>query len=74
MTGTTDELAEAIAASENLLNEDGTPKSAKQIDKEAKKVAKLQKLAQKIEKKSTAPAPNKDKADVIPPFNDAFAK
>lgn len=64
MTGTAEEVA-ASDAGENLFNEDGTPKSAKQLEKEAKKAAKLQKLAQKIEKKSTAPAPIKDKADVI---------
>lgn len=43
---------------------DGAPKSAKQLEKEAKKAAKLQKLQQKIDKKSTAVPSTKDKAEV----------
>lgn len=41
------------------------PKSAKQLEKEAKKAAKLQKLQQKLDKKAAAPAPTKEKAEVI---------
>lgn len=40
------------------------PKSAKQLEKEAKKAAKLQKLQEKIDKKSTAVPSTKDKAEV----------
>ncbi|CAH0546633.1 unnamed protein product [Brassicogethes aeneus] len=40
-------------------NEDGTPKTAKQLEKEAKKQAKLDKLKQKLEKQQNT-APKKD--------------
>lgn len=40
------------------------PKSAKQLEKEAKKAAKLQKLQQKIDKKATAVPSGKDKSEV----------
>ncbi len=43
---------------------DAPPKSAKQLEKEAKKAAKLQKLQQKIEKKTTVVPSGKDKSEV----------
>ena len=52
------------SAAVNSEDDPGVPKTAKQLEKEAKKAAKLQKLQQKIEKKSTAPAPNKEKVEV----------
>lgn len=39
-------------------------KSAKQLEKEAKKAAKLEKLKAKMDKKSSAPAVQKDKPEV----------
>lgn len=53
-----------LAALMNPLDENGEPKSAKQLDKDAKKAAKLQKLAQKIEKQTAAAPANKEKAEV----------
>lgn len=40
-------------------------KTAKQLEKEAKKAAKLEKLQAKLDKKSTLPAVQKDKPEVI---------
>lgn len=49
-----------MADVENPIQENGdVPKTAKQLEKEAKKQAKLDKLKQKLEKKSAA-APKKD--------------
>lgn len=48
----------------NALDENGQPKSAKQLTKEAAKAAKLAKLAQKNEKKAAAAPANKEKAEV----------
>lgn len=48
------------------LDENGEPKSAKQIEKEMKKAAKLQKLQQKLDKKSVEQATVKEnKVEVI---------
>lgn len=44
-------------------------KTAKQLEKEAKKAAKLDKLKAKLDKKSTTPAVQKDKPEVIYFFN-----
>lgn len=48
-------------------NGDGTggQKSAKQLEREAKKAAKIAKLNEKKEKKAAAPPPAKEKAEVI---------
>lgn len=59
-----EDVGTILAALLNPLDENGEPKSAKQLDKDAKKAAKLQKLAQKIEKQSTAAPVNKEKAEV----------
>lgn len=48
------------AASEN----GAPPKSAKQLEKEAKKAAKLAKFNEKKDKKVTQPAPVKEKVEV----------
>lgn len=49
-----------MADVENPIQENGeVPKTAKQLEKEAKKQAKLDKLKQKLEKQSAA-APKKD--------------
>lgn len=46
------------------LNDDGKPKTAKQLEKEAKKAAKLQKLQEKLDKKATVTATTKEKVEV----------
>lgn len=51
-------------AEDNNLDENGQPKSAKQLKKEAEKAAKLLKLQQKLEKKTTAAPSNKEKVEV----------
>lgn len=43
---------------------DAPPKTAKQLEKDAKKAAKLQKLQQKNEKKATAVPSGKEKSEV----------
>lgn len=43
---------------------DAPPKSAKQLEKEAKKAAKLAKFNEKMDKKTVQPAPVKDKGEV----------
>lgn len=47
-------------------DETGAPpqKSAKQLEREAKKAAKIAKLNEKKEKKAAAPAPTKEKTEV----------
>lgn len=46
------------------IDDDGKPKTAKQLEKEAKKAAKLQKLQEKLDKKATVTASSKVKVDV----------
>lgn len=59
-----EDVGAILAALLNPLDENGEPKSAKQLDKDSKKAAKLQKLAQKIEKQSSVAPVNKEKAEV----------
>lgn len=44
--------------------DDGKPKTAKQLEKEAIKAAKLLKLKEKLDKKATVTASTKEKVDV----------
>lgn len=60
-----EDVGTLLAALLNPLDENGEPKSAKQLDKDAKKAAKLQKLAQKIEKQSTAAPVTKTEVGVM---------
>lgn len=45
-------------------DENGQPKTAKQLEKEAKKAAKLQKLQEKLDKKAVVASTTKDKVEV----------
>lgn len=54
-----------LNADENVSLGDAPVKSEKQLEKEAKKAAKLQKLQQKIDKKTAAPPSSaKEKVEV----------
>lgn len=47
-----------------IAGEGEPPKTAKQLEKEAKKAAKLAKLQEKLDKKATAPVSTKEKPEV----------
>lgn len=55
-------MADEVSTGDTM--EDGQPKSAKQLAKEALKAAKLEKLKAKLDKKVAAPVSTKEKSDV----------
>lgn len=65
------ETSNGVADDINNLDENGQPKSAKQLKKEAEKAAKLLKLQQKLEKK-TAPPVNKEKEVYFTEFQKVY--
>lgn len=60
----TAENGNVVAATEANGDEGAPQKSAKQLEREAKKAAKIAKLNEKKEKKAAAPPPAKEKAEV----------